>query len=82
MDNQSLEKRVAELEKEVAELKAEARKGPGKDDWRSTVGWAKDDPTYEEAMKLGAKWRRRVNNRSLRAFDRQEAREKRRAPPR
>ena len=56
---QTIEQRLSELEKEVAELKAEVRKEPGKEDWRSTVGWAKDDPTYEEAMKLGRAWRNR-----------------------
>ena len=79
---QTVEQRLCELEKEVAKLKAEIKGKQDKKDWLSTVGIFKDDPGYDEAMKLGAKWRRRVNNRSLRALDRQEVREKRRAPPR
>ena len=78
---QTLEQRVADLEKEVAELKKGATSPVDNDAWLSTAGMFKNDPEYDEAMKLGAKWRRRVNNRSLRALDRQEAREMRRAPP-
>ncbi len=34
-------------------------------DWRRGFGWAKDDPIYDEAMRLGAEWRAEVNRKSL-----------------
>ena len=71
MDNQSLEKRIEELEKEVAELRAEVRGKPTKDGWLKNVGWAKDDPVYDEAMRLGAAWRRRENRKSIKELERQ-----------
>ena len=59
-----LAKRVEALEKEVAELKqsigvvADAgEKIPRAKD--RTVGMFKDDPTYDEALRLGRAWRRR-----------------------
>ena len=62
----ALSKRIEALEKEMAELKqklqamSEApRVTPGPNDWRKTVGMFKDDPTYDEAVKLGRAWRRR-----------------------
>ena len=33
--------------------------------WEQTFGWAKDDPLYDEAMRLGAEWRAEVNRKSL-----------------
>ncbi|MBL9130756.1 MAG: hypothetical protein JNG86_06125 [Verrucomicrobiaceae bacterium] len=30
----------------------------GKDGWLRLAGWAKDDPLYDEAMKLGKAWRK------------------------
>lgn len=60
----SLAKRVAELEAEVAQLKqlvdslkAAPGVGPGLNDWQKTVGRFKDDPTHEEAVRLGKEWR-------------------------
>jgi hypothetical protein len=31
---------------------------PAKTDWKRFVGWAKNDPTYEEALRIGAEYRR------------------------
>ena len=31
---------------------------PAKTDWKRWIGWAKDDPTYEEALRIGAEYRR------------------------
>ena len=66
MENATLEKRVAELEKEVAELKSRAGGSWGirtmrsaKNDWLDTLGGFKDDPIYDEAMRLGRAWRKR-----------------------
>jgi hypothetical protein len=65
-----LEKRIDALEKELAELKAEVRKRPPSHDWRETVGRFKDDPEFDEAMRLGAEWRRRENEKSIRELER------------
>ena len=62
-----LAKRVEVLEREVAELKLllkhaalrGERHEPGPDDWKLNFGRFKDDPTYEEAERLGRAYRRR-----------------------
>ena len=55
--SQALEKRVEELEKQVAELSGKpslsVRK---KDPWR-TFGIFKDDPDFQEAVRLGREYR-------------------------
>ena len=61
----ALAERVEALEREVAELKRVMSVGrasigePGPDDWKLTFGRFKDDPTYEEAERLGRAYRRR-----------------------
>jgi hypothetical protein len=55
--SQTLEKRVEELEKQVAELSAVAGGVSCKKDWRRTVGIFKDDPDFEEAVRLGREYR-------------------------
>jgi len=55
--SQTLEKRVEELERKVAELSG--KPGPAvrkKDPWR-TYGAFRDDPDFEEAMRLGREYR-------------------------
>jgi hypothetical protein len=64
-----LARRITTLETTVAELKSQAG-SPGLKDWRRAVGWAKDDPGYGEAMRLGAEWRRRENLKSIRELER------------
>lgn len=64
-----LERRIVDLETTVAQLKS-ATGQPGPNDWRDAVGWAKDDPEYDEAMRLGAEWRKRENERSIRDLER------------
>ena len=53
--------RVDKLEQEVRELKEllKARAEPGPDDWKKSIGIFKDDPTFDEVVKLGAAYRRR-----------------------
>ena len=59
-----LEKRVETLELEVRELRRLLRsqtglENPGPDDWMKSFGRFKDDPTYDEALRLGRSWRLR-----------------------
>lgn len=60
----TLEDRVSALEREMAELRKLTLHGldvEPKDAWMTTFGWAKDDPHYENALRLGAEWRAREN---------------------
>ena len=62
---QTIEQRLCELEKEVAELKADRhvkKQAPDKD-WTSTIGWAKDDPGFDEMIELGRRYRERQRKR-------------------
>ena len=69
-DTQLLEKRLAKVEAELADLKAEFRGQPKQNAWLDTVGRFKDDPVFDEAMRLGAEWRRRENEKSIRELER------------
>ena len=40
--------------------------------WLNTFGWAKNNPDYAAAMKLGDQWRQDVNHRSLVEIDRSD----------
>ena len=53
----SLEERVSELEEKVARLIAKSRVPEDKPWWKRIQGTFKDDPVYEEAMRLGREWR-------------------------
>ena len=55
--SESLEHRVEALEAEIRELKEEVRQKKPARDWSKIVGWAADDPDYEEAMRLGREYR-------------------------
>jgi hypothetical protein len=55
--SQKLEERVEQLEKRVAELSGHSGSSPRKKDpWR-TYGAFKDDPEFEEAVRLGREYR-------------------------
>lgn len=61
MAGTSVEERLAALETEVAQLKKQlAREKPPSDVpwWERRFGAFKDDPLYEEAMRLGAEYRK------------------------
>lgn len=53
-----LEKRVAELEREIAKLK-QGRNGAHDDRpwWERTAGKFKDDPEFDEIVRLGREYR-------------------------
>ena len=58
-----LEVRVAQLERRLAIVETNATGAiPA---WVKYAGWAENDPIYEEAMKLGAQWRKRQNRKRL-----------------
>jgi hypothetical protein len=67
MATRSLEERVAALEAEVAELKQSVvgtRETP-KPWWEKIWGTFKDDPEYEEAMRLGREYRESLRPKSI-----------------
>lgn len=55
----SLEDRVAALETELEQLKQQktVQATEAEPWWKKIVGTYKDDPAYEEAMRLGREWR-------------------------
>lgn len=56
--SKTLEQRVEELEQQVAELMSEGRTSPLKKDWRRAIGAFADDPTFDEAERLGREYRK------------------------
>jgi hypothetical protein len=54
----SLKDRVAALEKEVARLRQEKADGTGREWLNDLYGRFAGDPVFEEAMKLGRKYRK------------------------
>ena len=55
--SQQIEKRLEELERKVAELSGKPGLGVRKKDPWSTYGAFKDDPDFEEAVRLGREYR-------------------------
>jgi hypothetical protein len=63
-----LAERVAELERDVQELKqalrerlpTEPRTKPAKDAWRKSVGIFKNDPMFDDVIRFGQAYRRRL----------------------
>ena len=45
------------IEKRLAALEG-AKAGETKPGWLKRAGWAKDDPIYDAAMRLGARYRK------------------------
>lgn len=60
MSTKVMEQTIADLQLRVEKL--EARSQPAaKGSWRETIGFAKDDDLFRKAMKLGAEWREKAN---------------------
>jgi hypothetical protein len=55
--SQTLEMRVRDLEKKVAELSAIPGSLSKRKDWRKTIGVFKNDPDFDEAVRLGREYR-------------------------
>ena len=53
----TLTQRVMIIEKCLAALEG-AKAGKTKPGWLKRAGWAKDDPIYDAAMRLGARYRK------------------------
>ncbi|MFZ2279863.1 MAG: hypothetical protein WAW39_18845 [Prosthecobacter sp.] len=60
MSTKMLEQKLAELQQRVETLEARV-KPASKGNWRNAIGFAKDDALFDEAMKLGAQWRKKSN---------------------
>jgi hypothetical protein len=69
----TVEDRLEELERTVHALTGKveglARQKPGRNDWLKTFGWAKDDPHFEEAVRLGREYRERDRAKTLKKLD-------------
>jgi hypothetical protein len=63
MSPKALEKRVATLELELTKLKNRVETvEPGKPWWERIAGTFEKDPVYEQAMKLGKKYRQSLEH--------------------
>ena len=60
MSTKVLQQTVTDLQRRVAEIE-DKLKGQTRDGWRKIAGAAKDDHHFAEAMRLGAKWRKKAN---------------------
>ena len=60
MSTKVLEQTVNDLQRRVTELEGRIS-GKASDGWRKIVGAAKNDQYFTEAMRLGAKWRKKAN---------------------
>lgn len=61
MSTQTIEERLAAVETELQQLKQEKEQNKQQDKaipwWAQIRGQFKDDPMYDEAMRLGREWR-------------------------
>lgn len=63
MTMEEMEQRILVLEREVAELKQIAATNCSKSGWLERFAGAfKDDPDFDEVVRLGAEWRRAENS--------------------
>jgi hypothetical protein len=81
MASVDLEQRVAALEAEVARIKSELGTASGRQypSWEEIAGTFADDPAFEEAMRLGRKWRDSFKPRPLRKNKKSDGRARHRS---
>lgn len=60
MSTKIMEQTLADLQRRVEKLETTSQLA-AKGNWRETLGFAKDDDLFREAMKLGAEWREKAN---------------------
>lgn len=56
---ETLENRVEALEEQVRALTEIVKGEKAAKDWRSTIGWARDDEGFDEMVRLGAEIRQK-----------------------
>lgn len=61
MSTEAIETKLAELEKRLAAVEGKSPAQAPKGAWKELFGWAKDDDLHRDAAKLGAEWRRQMN---------------------
>jgi hypothetical protein len=77
MTSAEIEKRLMALEQKVANLAADHAPATNKDWVLNMWGSFSNDPDFEEAMRLGRKWRESENRKSLRSVKPARARKSR-----
>ena len=60
MSMKVLQQTVTDLQRRVAEIEDKLN-SRASDGWRKIAGAAQDDHHFAEAMRLGAKWRKKAN---------------------
>jgi hypothetical protein len=65
MTLEQLEQRLTDLEREVAELRRELRPLKGLGDMPETFGMFREDPQFDEIIRLGREYRDQVNSEDL-----------------
>ena len=62
MSTATIEQKLKGLVRRVEALEAKGQARPArKGKWRAAIGFAKDDPLLDEALRLGAEWRAKAN---------------------
>ena len=54
---QAIVARIDHIEQRLDELAAEVRQNRSRKDWRAWVGTSKDDPDFDEMIRLGREYR-------------------------
>jgi hypothetical protein len=60
-----LEQRLVAVERELAELKQRVANPELSKAWMATFGAFRDDPLFDEAVRLGREWREVVNRETM-----------------
>lgn len=79
-----MEQKIAKLEAELNLLRHEVLRLKGVDviPGIGPIGTFRDDPSFANAVKFGKAYRDKVNNASLKEFDKERAEAKKKAKPR